>query len=68
MSGVMSGVQQTAASDDSGDVSGSSLIDSQMAGGDLLRISRERERRGEETGAGAPTPGLLSSPEAYAIR
>ncbi len=39
------------------------LTDAQMAGGDLLRIGRERG--GEDAGAPA---SLLASPEAYAVR
>jgi len=39
------------------------LADAQVAGGDLLRIGRERGCH-----AAAPPGGLLASPEAYAIR
>ena len=56
----MSDVERAAVDDG---VSGG-LADAQMAGGDLLRIGRER---GGEDAGGAPA-GLLASPEAYAVR
>ena len=59
MGGTVSDVERAAVDD----AATGGLADAQMAGGDLLRIGRERG--GEDVGAPA---SLLASPEAYAVR